>query len=189
MISDDELLSRRALAEIGRLNRELHALHEEEERCKLRRSRLEAQKAAVQHFFDQHQLARRLAAQSDDPARPIVHIERHCGVGILRVEAPKEPPQQAVTARATLERRKIKPDGLPTIAAMILVALRETGKASRPAEITEFVRKRWWAEAPIKTITTTAWQMADAGKLLHHDGRYGLNTVGTNGAGHNGAGH
>jgi hypothetical protein len=67
---------------------------------------------------------------------------------------------------------------------MIVTALRETGKASRPAEIAEFVRRRWWAEATTKTIATTVWQMAKDGKLTHHDGRYGLN-----GAGHNGAGH
>jgi hypothetical protein len=183
MIDDD--IVRRAYLEIGRFNRELAAIHEDEERCKLRRSRIETQKAQVQLFIDQANLARRLAAQPDDPTKPIVHIEKlACGANLVRVEAPKEPPQQGATAPATLERRKVKPDGLPTVAAMIVTALREAGKASRPAEIAEFVRQRWWAEASIKTITTTAWQMAEAGKLTDHDGRYGLN-----GAGHNGAGH
>jgi hypothetical protein len=181
MIDDSELL-RRANREIVRLNRELDAIHEDEERCKLRRSRIEGQKAQVQLFIDHANLARRLAAQPEDPTRPVVHVEKHCGVSILHVEARKEtPPPQSPAAPG---RRKLKPDGLPTVSTMILTALREAGKASRPVEITEFVRRRWWADAPIKTITTTAWQMADDGKLVHHDGRYSLNGVGHNGAGH-----
>jgi hypothetical protein len=181
MIDDD--LIRKANLEIGRLNRELHAIHEDEERCKVRRSRIEAQKAQMQLFIDQANLARRLAAQPDDPTKPIVHIEKlACGANLVRVEARKEtPPPQSPEAS---ERRKVKPDGLPAVSVMIVTALREAGKASRPAEIAEFVRRRWWSTAPIKTITTTAWQMAEAGKLTHHEGRYGLN-----GAGHNGAGH
>jgi hypothetical protein len=180
MIDDD--IVRRALFELGRLNRELHAIHEDEERCKLRRARIEAQKAQVQLLIDQANLARRLAAQPDDPTKPIVHIEKlACGANLVHVEAPKKPLPPQVEQP---ERRKVKPDGLPSVASMIVTALRETGKASRPAEIAEFVRARWWSAASTKDVATTAWTMAKAGKLTRHDGRYGLN-----GAGHNGAGH
>jgi hypothetical protein len=180
MIDDD--IVRRAYIEIGRLNRELSAIHEDEERCKLRRSRIEAQKAQVQLFVDQANLARRLAAQPDDPTKPIVHIEKlACGANLVRVEAPKEPsPPEAEYGG----RRKVKPDGLPSTAAMIVTALKETGRASRPVEIAEFVRRRWWPAATTKTIATTVCQMAKTGKLTHHDGRYGLNGVSHNGAGH-----
>ena len=185
MIDDD--IVRRALIEIGRLNRELAAIHEDEERCKLRRSRIEAQKAQVQLFIDQANLARRLAAQPDDPTRPIVRIEKlACGANLVHVAAPPKPvlPPDPIEQVVRSARRRLKPDGLPSTAEMIVTAVKEAGKASRPVEIAEFVRRRWWAEASTKDITTTAWQMAKAGKLTHHDGRYDLNGVGHNGAGH-----
>ena len=179
MIDDD--LVRRAQVEIARLNQELRAIHEDEERCELRRSRIGAQKAEVQLFISQRNLALRLAAQPDDLNAPKVWIEKlDCGANLVRGE-PRKPTPSSPTELT--ERRKLKPDGLPTIATMIVTALHEAGKASRPVEIAEFVRRRWWANAPIKSITTIAWQMAEEGKLTHHDGRYGLN-----GAGHNGAG-
>jgi hypothetical protein len=178
---DDDLI-RKANLEIGRLNRELVAIHEDEERCKLRRSGIEAQKAEVQLFISQANLVRRLAAQPGDPTVPKVHIERHCGVGIVRIEKPK--PVTPVSEPEVLARVKRKPDGLPSVASMIVTALRETGKASRPSEVADFVRGRWWPAVQTKVVGTMLWQMAQAGKLTHHDGRYGLN-----GAGHNGAGH
>jgi hypothetical protein len=55
MISTETL--RKAHLEITRLNRELHALHLEEERCKLKRSRLESDKARVQSLVDLCELA------------------------------------------------------------------------------------------------------------------------------------
>jgi hypothetical protein len=172
MIDDSELF-RRANREIVRLNRELDAIHEDEERCKLRRSRIEAQKAQVQRFLDQANLVRRLAAQPDAPTKPAVHLEKlACGANLVHVVMPKKPPIEPA------DRRKVKPDGLPTVPTMIVTALRETGKAIRPAEIADFVRHRWWSAASTKAITTTAWQMAKAGKLTHHDGRYGLNGAG-----------
>jgi len=183
MIDNDDLI-RRAFVEIGRLNRELAAIHEDEERCRLRRSRIEAQKAQVQLFVDQANLARRLAAQPDDPNAPKVWIERHCGVGIVHVEPrqPTPPPQELPPPVES--RRTMKPAGIPPVSAMIVAALQATGKASRPIDIVAFVRQRWWAAASTKTIATTAWLMAKAGKLTHHDGRYGLSSAGHNGAGH-----
>jgi hypothetical protein len=188
----DDHIVRRALIEIGRLNRELAVIHEDEERCKLRRSRIEAQKAQVQLFLDQANLARRLAAQPDDPTKPIVHIEKlACGANMVHVTTPPTPaaPPDPIAQVMQSVHRRLKPAGLPTTAEMILTALKETGKASRPAEIAQFVRQRWWAGASTKIINTAVWQMARAGKLTHRDGRYDLNGAGHSGAGHNGAGH
>ena len=184
MIDTDELL-RRANFEIGRLNRELAAIHEDEERCKLRRSRAEAEKTKVQLLIDQHRLAQRLTAQPpDDPTAPVRIEKLDCGANLVHIDKPLPVVRSQELIAPEPERRRLKPDGLPTISKMIITALREVGKASRPVEIAEFVRRRWWAAAPTESITTAAWQMARAGKLTHHDGRYGLNGVGQNGAGH-----
>ena len=181
----------KARQEMGRLNKELVDLHWEDERLKLRRTRLEEEKARMQRLIDVCELAQRLEEMSVDPTIPTFHIERVAGAKVVvpdKVVVPNKPAEPIDRAELP-ERRKLKPDGLPTVSVMIVTALRETGKASRPVEIAEFVRRRWWSTAPTETITTTAWQMARAGKLTHHDGRYGLNGVGQNGAGHNGAGH
>jgi hypothetical protein len=61
---------------------------------------------------------------------------------------------------------------------MVVAALSETGKASRPVEIADFVRQRWWSTVPTEIINTTVWHMAKAGKLIRRDGYYGLNGVG-----------
>jgi len=183
---DTVVILPKARSELGRLNKELVDLHWEEERLKLRRTRLEEEKARVQRPIDVYELTQRLEEMSVDATIPTFHIERVAGTKVVVPD--KVVVSNKLTepiARAELsERRKLKPGGLPTISTMIITALRETGKASRPVEIAEFVRQRWWATAPIESIATTAWQMAKAGKLTHHDGRYGLNRVGHNGAGH-----
>jgi hypothetical protein len=64
----DTLTLTRARNEIGRLNRELAELHLEEERCKLKRGRLEGEKAKVQTLVDMAELMQRLAQTPADPA-------------------------------------------------------------------------------------------------------------------------
>jgi hypothetical protein len=63
------------------------------------------------------------------------------------------------------------------MSAMIITALQVSGKAQRPAEIATYVRQRWWPTVPSRLIGTQAWQMAKLGKLIAHDGLYGLNGV------------
>lgn len=171
MIEDG--IIRKARMEIGRLNRELASIHEDEERCKLRRSRAEAQKAKVQALIDQSDLIHRLRAIPDDPTAPVVRIEKlDCGANLVRIDKPAALAQQRELAAP--ERRRLKPDGIPAVSAMIVTALRDAGKASRPAEIADYVRKRWWPDLQTTTICAQVWQMAKVGKLIAHDGRYGL---------------
>jgi hypothetical protein len=82
-------------------------------------------------------------------------------------------------------RRKHKRDGLPTIATMITAVLKET-PSLRPAEIADFIRKRWWPDLKTPTISTTAWRMVRSGHLTQQDGRYALNGTShhQNGSGH-----
>ena len=90
---------------------------------------------------------------------------------------PKQP------AHPTDVRRK--PDGLPSITAMIAAVLKET-PGLRPSEIADFIRKQWWPDLQTPTISTTAWRMVRSGHLTQHDGRYALSGAGPrqNGAGH-----
>ena len=169
----DTVTLAKARTEIGRLNRELAELHLEEVRCRLRRGRLEGEKTRVQTLVDMAELAQRLA-EKPDYAGPAFHIETVNGAKVVVVDKPSTPPP----AEAGQSRRKLKPDGLPPVSAMVVTALRETGKASRPVEIADFVRRRWWSTAPTEIINTTVWHMAKVGKLICRDGHYGLNGVG-----------
>jgi hypothetical protein len=169
---DDELI-RKAHLEIGRLNRELFAIHEDEERCKLRRSCIEAQKAEVQLLIRQHSLAQRLAALPEDPTAPIVRIEKlPNGANMVHVDKPKQPPAASVSS-VEPPRRRLKPIGLPSMPAMILEALSD-GKRARPVEIADYVRRKYWPDMDTKMINIRVWQMAKEGRLAYHDGRYSL---------------
>ena len=124
-------------------------------------------RAVLDSTFDIAELAQRLTEMSAEPAVPPFHIERVAGAKVVVVDKP-----EAQT------RRKLKPDGLPPVSVMVVTALRETGKASRPVEIADFVRRRWWSAVPTEIINTTVWHMAKVGKLIRRDGYYGLNGVG-----------
>jgi hypothetical protein len=99
------------------------------------------------------------------------------------VSAPRlvEPVHTPVDAR-----RKHKPDGLPSVAAMITAVLKETPNL-RPPEIADLIRKQWWPDLPTPTVSTTVWRMVRSGHLTQQDGRYALNGTGhrRNGSGHN----
>jgi hypothetical protein len=132
----DTLTLSKARNEVARLNRELSELHLEEERCKLKRTRLEGDKARAQALMDMGELTQRLAQIPADPATPSFHIERVAGAKLVVLD---KPPALATSA----ERRKLKPDGLPSMSTMIVTALQASGKAQRPVEIADYVRKRW----------------------------------------------
>jgi len=166
----DTVTLAKARSEIGRLNQELVDIHIEEERLRLRRSRLEGEKARVQALVDMCELAQRLA-EASEPVAPPLHIERVAGAKVVVLDKPLVP-------AATMGRRKLKPDGLPSMSVMILAALKEAGKAEKPVEITDYVRKRWWPTVPSNTVGTAAWHLAKIGRLTLHDGYYGLNGVG-----------
>jgi hypothetical protein len=168
----DALTLTAARNEITRLNRELAELHLEEERCKLKRGRLESEKARVQSLVDIAELIQRLADKAVDHT-PAFHVETANGAKFVVVDKPDPAPIAEVP-----KRQRLKPDGLPTVAVMIITALQQAGKAERPAEIADYVRHRWWPDLPTTTINVLAWRMAKAGRLTHQDGRYGLNGIG-----------
>jgi hypothetical protein len=163
----------KARNEIGRLNRELAELHLEEERCKLRRGRLEAEKAKVQTLVDMAELMQRLAQTPTDPATPSFHIEEVNGAKFVKLDKPL-----VSATQIPAQKRKLKPDGLPPMSVMIVTALKETGKASRPVEIADYVRKRWWPTLATPVVNSQVWHMAKIGKLTRRDGYYGLNGIG-----------
>jgi len=161
----------KARNEVGRLNRELAELHLEEERCKLKRGRLETEKAKVQTLVDMAELMQRLAQTPADPATPSFRIETVAGAKLVVLDKPPAP----VTPT---QRHKLKPDGLPSMSVMIVTALQASGKAQRPADIADYVRKRWWPTLATPAVNSQVWHMAKAGKLTCRDGYYGLNGVG-----------
>ena len=166
----DAVTLAKARSEIGRLNQQLVDIHLEEERLRLRRSRLESEKARVQGLVDLCELTQRLA-ETSEPVAPSLHIERVAGARVVVLDKPLVP-------AAPMGRRKHKPDGLPSMSVMIIAALKEAGKAERPVEITDYVRKHWWPTVSSNTVGTAAWHLAKIGRLTLHDGYYGLNGVG-----------
>jgi hypothetical protein len=167
----DTLTLTRARNEIGRLNRELAELHLEEERCKLKRGRLEGERAKVQALVDMAELMQRLVQPPADPATPSFHIETVAGAKVVIVDKPPTP----VTPT---QKHKLKPDGLPSMSTMIVTALQVSGKAQRPVDIANYVRQRWWPTLATPAVNSQVWHMAKAGKLICRDGYYGLNGVG-----------
>jgi hypothetical protein len=192
---------RKAQLELTRLNRELHALHLDEERCKLRRSRLEGEKARVQSLVDICELAQRLSAQPGPlapfPGHPDVHVllepvfpESPNGPQFVGLSKPLPGSLKELRARglmpsavkvvddlaiAPVPPRKAKPDGLPTTPDMIATTLREVGRPIRPSEIAAYIRRKWWAELPPKAVYTNAYRMAKDGRLTTQEGRYSIN--------------
>jgi hypothetical protein len=114
-------------------------------------------------------------------------------VTVAPVVAPTSPPDDVAELRSLPRppahpvdaRRKHKPDGLPSIAAMITAVLKET-PGLRPPEIADFIRQKWWPDLQTPTVSTTAWRMVRSGHLTQQDGRYALNGTGPrqNGSGH-----
>jgi hypothetical protein len=194
---DPQLLNK-AWLEMTRLNRELHQLHLDEERCKLKRSRLEVDKARVQSLVDMCELALRLTGKPTMPSSfefqgVQFHTEDVHGATMLIVDKPHPDSitaQRARAAQATAEKPQVpapptrhKPEGLPTMPAMIAGMLKEAGKPARPSEIAAYIRGKWWAELPSKNVYTNAYRMFKDGRLTHADGRYSLAGVSLNGKG------
>jgi len=150
----------RLKAELHSLNCHIQAERNDEVRHGLQRIRLENERAAL--------LVKLIDAQIASVIVP------------PPVVAPELPPPLPMPAHAVEQavRRKVKPEGLPPVSVMIVTALQATGKASRPVEIADYVRKRWWPTLATPVINTQAWHLAKIGKLTCRDGYYGLNGVG-----------
>lgn len=156
-----------ARSELARLNGELRALHLEEERAKLKRSRLEGDKTCVQALVDMCELAQRLSEKPQ--ASPSFHLEDCHGAKLLVVDKPI-----GAAAPAPDPRLKRKPAGLPTMAQMVLAVLERNANLTegmRPRDIAQAVREKWWSDAPPAEVGATAWRLAGQGRLERSGGR------------------
>jgi hypothetical protein len=69
-----------------------------------------------------------------------------------------------------------KPAGIPRMSEMIITVLREYDLIGpmEPKEIAEWIRKRWWPEAPSTSVGPTAWRMWKEGRLIKEGAAYSL---------------
>lgn len=157
------------------LNRQIQVQRNIEMHAAMERARLETQRVElVSHI---------LVLSVQPPAVPAAAPMPPCRV-VMQMPTPACTAQGGAVERPT-GRRKHKPDGLPTIAAMITATLKET-PGLRPAEIADVIRKKWWPDLQTPTISTTAWRMVRSGHLTQQDGRYSISGTGPrqNGSGH-----
>jgi hypothetical protein len=178
---DPRLLSK-ARSELTRLNGELHQLHLEEERAKLKRSRLEADKAQVQALVDMCELAVRFTEKPQVPSSIRVgghqfHVE-DCHGAKLVVD------RSAPTSLSDAERKPVqvryrrpatKPDGIPTIAEMVLAILEAAEDGMRPRDIAKVARRKWWPDLRPAAVGAAAWKLHGEGRLEKDGHRYRLN--------------
>ena len=164
----------KARSELTRLNGELRELHLEEERCKLKRSRIEGDKARVQALVDICELAQRLTGKSLEQAGPLFHIEECHGDKLVVVETPAAPLSAAVAAKSA-QRQKRKPDGLPTVIEMVLAVLKAAEGSMRPRDIAEIAQRTWWSELPSAAVNVAVCKLANSGRLEKDGHHYRLN--------------
>ena len=154
-MGSDEIVKLKA--ELHSLNCHIQAERNDEVRHGLQRIRLENERAGL--------LVKLIDAQVASVAVSPAHLE----------------PQPAVPPPLLPEvpsRRRLKPEGLPSMSTMIVTALQASGRAQRPADIAKYVRQRWWPTLPVRALNAQVWHMAKVGKLIRRDGYYGLNGVG-----------
>lgn len=167
MLNDAILL--KARLELTHLNGELHALHLEEERVKLKRFRLEGDKARVQSLVDLCELAQRLAGKPLERVEPSFRLEDCHGAKLVIVDKP--------ASGAVQQRQKRKPDGLPTIAQMVLAVLEGEDEGMQPRDVLEFIRRKWWSGAQYTVVCSALCRGVADGELHRDGGRYKLNGV------------
>jgi hypothetical protein len=180
----DETLRSKVNREVGRINGELCDLHELEESTKVRRARLEVEMRQAIAMRDMFEVLGRLDKLPPNAFEQ--YLAQHPTVATNKpvplVSAPRlvEPAHTSVDAR-----HKHKPDGLPSIAAMVETVLRDAPGGLRPCDITAAIRQRWWADLAGPVVSSTVWHMAERGRLAKTGSTYRLpSTSQTNGSGH-----
>jgi hypothetical protein len=186
----DENLKSKVNREVGRINGALCDLKEEEESLRIRRARLEVEMRQAIAMRDMFEVLGRLGdlppnAFEEYLAKRPPAADKAVRVTVSPVAAPTSPPDDVAElrslprppARPVDARRKHKPDGLPSITAMITAVLKKT-PGLQPAEIADFIRKQWWPDLQTPTISTTAWRMLRSGHLTQQDGRYAISGTG-----------
>jgi hypothetical protein len=165
--------------EIVKLKAELEALslqcqlaRDNEIRFALQRTRLETGRM---------QLMLKIVDAIAPSARPVA--EARSAVFPQPVPGPSGAGNSAVAAVPDCEK-PLKPEGLPTVAAMVLTVLKDAGPGGlRPPQVTRVLRTRWWPDIPTERAAQTMYAMAKAGRLRKHGLRYRLlnHSVGANG--------
>jgi hypothetical protein len=97
-------------------------------------------------------------------------------------ETRQRPRQSAQPKQKRPKGKRQKPGNLPTVPEMITAALRdarERGVAGmRPKEVTAFIRKTYWPQAPSEAITPIIWRMWNKdGVLENNNGIYSFLVV------------
>jgi hypothetical protein len=95
-----------------------------------------------------------------------------------RRETPREETQERMESASQQDKsgqkRPEKPAGLPIMSAMIIAAFRDAhqrGAAGmKPTEVTTFIRKNYWPEAPPEAVTPIVWRMWKKDGVLEKHG-------------------
>jgi hypothetical protein len=173
---DEPILLPKARSELTRLNGELRELHLEEERCKLKRSRLEGDKARVQTLVDMCELSQRLTGKPLEQAGLLFHVEECHGAKLVVIDKPVVPLPAAVAAKSA-QRQKRKPDGLPTVMEMVLAVLEAAEGSMRPRDIAQIAQRKWWPDLPSAAVNAAISKLANSGRLEKDGHHYRLNGV------------
>jgi len=169
-----------AEADILRLDDLLAELRLEEQRCQLAKARLEAERTRVQAFVAFCNLAQKFGAAPANSDIPKFTIETRSADA--KVVAPAKPGASSIEEAPTNGRReafrlraKRKPDGLPTVAEMVLAVLEGEKAGMRPCDITKVAQRKWWPDLRPAAVNAAVWKLAGQGRL-EKDGRlYKLN--------------
>jgi hypothetical protein len=142
--------------ELRQLDCLIQAERNDEVRHGLQRSRLEAERA---------QLLVRMIEAMQRPALAAPYAVTWQSAAIL-----------AKPVQSKLRPTVHKPDGLPTVGAMVLSVLDGAEAAGlKPQQIRERIREKYWPEAPTDRIISATWRLAKGGKIHQGNGRYWLN--------------
>ncbi|WP_299683879.1 hypothetical protein [uncultured Tateyamaria sp.] len=104
----------------------------------------------------------RLRAKLAENDKELVELETAASV-IARLTGAERP--ETVTSDATstskdaVRAKNAKPEGLPTMPELILMALKQEKRAMEPREITEVIRRNWWPEVDGQKIGSIVWRL------------------------------
>lgn len=179
----------KARTDIQQLNGQLAELRNEEQRCQLKRTRLEAERARIMAFIDMCELTQRFNADSTPQGRPafqVVPIDPDKPNGVKFVEVTGNG-KCAATPPTPRTKQYRKPENTPMIRDMVTAALQDAARHGQPGlqshAVVDYVRRKWWPNAKASAICSVAWRMAQNGRLERQGSLYRLNGDQGNGYG------
>jgi hypothetical protein len=75
-------------------------------------------------------------------------------------------PKKVVIAK----KSRAKPDGLPTMPQLIIMALKHEKRPLEPREITNVIRRNWWPEVEGQKIGSIVWRLNNRGDIQKVEG-------------------